>query len=126
MKKQTYLAIFISGIWILASEYFRNVFLFGDVWVKHYEQIGAVYNTSPVNGFVWFIWSMLFAYAIYFIFQKYSLYETLLFSWLTGFVLMWLVIGNLNVLPFGILPYAIPLSLLEIYVAILILQKFKN
>jgi hypothetical protein len=36
---------------------------------------------------------------------------------------MWLVIGNLNILPFKILPFAIPLSLLEAFVASLIIFK---
>ena len=30
-----------------------------------------------------------------------------------AFVMMWVVTANLGVLPLGILPYAIPLSLLE-------------
>lgn len=36
---------------------------------------------------------------------------------------MWLVIGNLGVLPFGILPIAIPLSLFEAFLATYIIFK---
>jgi hypothetical protein len=36
---------------------------------------------------------------------------------------MWVVIGNLNVLPTGILLYAIPLSLLEAFVAAWIIKR---
>jgi hypothetical protein len=39
---------------------------------------------------------------------------------------MWLVIGNMNVLPFGILPYAIPLSILESFLASLIVKKLNT
>jgi hypothetical protein len=39
-----------------------------------------------------------------------------------GFVLMWLVTGNMAVLPFGILVYAIPLSIIEVAVAALIIR----
>jgi len=37
--------------------------------------------------------------------------------------MMWLVIGNLQVLPYGILPVAVPLSLLEVFLAVWIVKK---
>ena len=40
-----------------------------------------------------------------------------------GFVLMWLVVGNLAVLPFAILPVAIPLSLLEVGIGVFIARR---
>jgi len=43
-----------------------------------------------------------------------------------GFVLMWLVIGNINVLPYGILIFAVPLSVLEAFIATLIIKKMKK
>jgi hypothetical protein len=39
---------------------------------------------------------------------------------------MWVVIANLGVLPYGIMPLAIPLSLLEAYVAALIVKKIPS
>jgi len=36
---------------------------------------------------------------------------------------MWVVIGNLGVLPMGLLPFAVPLSMLEVAVAALICGK---
>jgi hypothetical protein len=66
---------------------------------------------------------MLFAITIYMIAKKFSLFPTTLVAWLAGFVLMWLVTGNLGVLPYGILIYAIPLSLLESFIAAWIIKK---
>jgi hypothetical protein len=40
-----------------------------------------------------------------------------------GFVLMWIVTGNLNVLPFGLLPVAVPWSVVEVILAALIAQR---
>jgi hypothetical protein len=40
-----------------------------------------------------------------------------------AFVLMWIVTGNLGVLPFKLLLYAIPLSILETFLAALIIKK---
>jgi hypothetical protein len=39
---------------------------------------------------------------------------------------MWLVVGNLGVLPFGLLLLAIPLSLLEAFLAALIIRKLST
>jgi hypothetical protein len=39
---------------------------------------------------------------------------------------MWVAIGNLGVLPYGLLVYAIPLSVLESFVATLIVKSFKS
>ncbi|HSL87788.1 MAG TPA: hypothetical protein VK870_00650 [Ignavibacteriaceae bacterium] len=69
---------------------------------------------------------MLFAISIFIIAKKFSLIETALLSWLVGFVLMWVVIGNMNVLPYGILIYAIPLSLLETFIAAYIIKKLSE
>ena len=60
---------------------------------------------------------------IYIFSKKFSLLQTTLLAWFIGFVFMWLIIGNLGVLPFGILPYAIPLSILEAYIASFIIHK---
>jgi hypothetical protein len=78
---------------------------------------------EPLNGAVWGIWSLFFAIVIFIISQKFSLIQTTFLSWFVGFILMWLVVGNMGVLPFGILPFAIPLSLLEAFLASLIIRK---
>ncbi|HMY33346.1 MAG TPA: hypothetical protein PKL30_04600 [Leptospiraceae bacterium] len=120
---KTILPIFLATFWISISEFVRNEFILKNFWVKHYQSLGLVFSTEPLNGAIWGIWSLCFAITIFILTRKFTFWETILFSWLIGFVLMWLVIGNLGVLPFGILPYAIPLSLLEVFLATLILKK---
>jgi ABC-type Co2+ transport system permease subunit len=61
--------------------------------------------------------------AIYLIAKKFTLVQTALLAWFVGFVLMWVVTANLGVLPYGVLPLAIPLSLLEAFVAALIVKR---
>jgi hypothetical protein len=123
MFKKTVLPILLTTIWISISEFVRNELLLKSFWVEHYKELGLVFPSEPINGAVWGLWSLLFAISIFIISKKFSLIETSLFSWLVGFVLMWVVIGNLNVLPYGILFYAIPLSLLETFIAALIIKK---
>ena len=71
----------------------------------------------------WGIWSLGLAIAIRLILGRFALVPGALLAWFMAFVLMWLVVGNMAVLPFSILPYAVPLSLLEVFVAALILKK---
>lgn len=123
--KKSILAVFLATVWISVSEFVRNEFLLKSYWTNHYQQLGLTFPSKPINGAVWGIWSLCFALVIFFVAQKFSLLQTTLLSWFLGFVLMWLVVGNMNVLPFGILPFAIPLSLLEAYLASLIIFKVR-
>ncbi len=121
--KKTVLPIFLATVWISVSEFIRNEFLLKSYWTAHYQQLGLVFPAEPVNGALWGLWSLLFAIAIYIISKKFTLIETTLFSWFIGFVLMWVVPGNLHVLPWAILYLAIPLSLLETFLASYIIKK---
>ena len=121
--KKTVLPIFLATIWISISEFVRNEFLVKSFWVNHFQVRGLVFPSDPINGAVWGMWSLLFAIAIFTIAKKFTLLQTTLLSWYVGFVLMWFVIGNLGVLPYGILFYAVPLSLLESFVAAWIIKK---
>ncbi|MBX7109442.1 MAG: hypothetical protein K1X61_12400 [Chitinophagales bacterium] len=121
--RRTILPILLAAAWITVSEFLRNTFLLHDYWMAHYRELGLNFPESTLNGVVWGGWSLCFAIVIYFVSGKFSLLHTTLLSWFAGFVLMWVVTGNLGVLPFGILPVAIPLSLLEAFVASVIIKK---
>lgn len=124
--KKTVLPILLATIWISISEFVRNEFLVKSYWTGHYEQIGLVFPSEPVNGTIWGLWSLLFAIAIFIISKKFSLVQTALLSWFVGFVLMWVVIGNMGFLPEGILLFAVPLSLLEAFLAALIMKRLSR
>ena len=124
--KKTFLPILLATIWISISEFVRNSFLLDDYWVNHYKSLGMTFPEEPINGAVWGIWSLCFAIGIYIISKKFSLTQTTFLSWFVGFVFMWLVVGNMGVLPFGILYYAIPLSILEAFLATYIIVKLSK
>jgi hypothetical protein len=115
--KKNLLPILLATIWISISEFVRNTFLLHNYWTAHYQNLGLTFPEQPINGAVWGIWSLCFAIAIFIFSKKYTLIQTVFLSWFVGFVFMWLVLGNLGVLPFGMLVYAFPLSLLEAFVA---------
>ena len=124
--RRTILPVLLATIWISLSEFVRNQFLLKSIWIKHYQEMGITFPSTPINGAVWGIWSLLFAIAIFIMAKKFSLLQTTLLAWFTGFVLMWVTIGNLGVLPFGILKLAIPLSLLESFIASWLVSLFQK
>ncbi len=121
--KKTILPIFLATIWISISEFVRNEFILKSYWTEHYKKLGLVFPSEPINGAVWGLWSLCFAIAIFIIAKKFSLLQTTFLSWFVGFLLMWIVIWNMNVLPTGLLLFAIPLSLLEAFLASFIVKK---
>jgi hypothetical protein len=123
LLKNIIIPILLAIVWISISEFVRNQYLVKSYWTSHYQSLGLVFPSAPVNGAVWGIWSLLFAVAVFILSRKFSLVQTALISWFVGFVLMWVVLWNLNVLPGGLLLYAVPLSLLEAFVASFIIIK---
>ncbi|MEZ5870625.1 MAG: hypothetical protein R3D32_02040 [Nitratireductor sp.] len=109
--------VLAATIWISVSEFFRNEFWLKEFWAGHYAKLGLEFPSAPVNGMIWGLWALLFAIAIRTILMRFDLVSGALLAWLVGFVLMWVVTFNLGVLPLEIIPYAIPLSLLEAFVA---------
>ncbi len=121
--KKTVLPILLATVWISISEFVRNEFILKTYWTGHYEKLGLIFPAEPVNGAIWGLWSLFFAISVFIISKKFTLLQTTFFSWFIGFVLMWVVIGNLGVLPAGLLVFAVPLSLLEAFLASFIIKK---
>lgn len=121
MKIRAVLSVLVATAWISISEFARNEFLLKSYWTSHYEKLGLVFPSEPINGAFWGIWSLVFAAVIFVISRKFTLMQTSLLAWVLGFVMMWLVVWNLSVLPVQILALAIPLSMLEAFLASYIL-----
>lgn len=117
------LATLSATFWIVTNEFVRNQLVFVDHWTGHYAAMGLNFPSEPLNGAVWGIWSLCFAVAIFVMARRFSLIETTALAWGVGFVLMWLVVGNLGMLPMSILPYAVPWSMVEAFGAAWIVKK---
>jgi len=120
---KTTVSIVTTALWITLSEFVRNELLFKSYWTNHYQSLGLEFPSEPVNGMLWGLWSLVFAGYMFIISRGFSFRASVGISWISGFVLMWLVIGNMGVLPIGILTFAVPLSILEVLVAQLIIRK---
>ncbi len=123
--KRNFIAIFLSGLWINLSEFLRNELLFKSVWLEHYQKLNLNFPSAPINGIFWMIWGFIFAILINLTSKKFSFLNTFMINWIYAFVMMWIVLFNLSVMPQKLLIFAIPLSLIETFVATYINKKFK-
>jgi len=123
LLQKTIFPILLATLWISASEFLRNEFIVKSYWINHYHGLGLSFPSAPVNGAVWGVWSLLFAIAIFILAKKFTTAQTTFLSWFIAFVMMWVAIGNLGVLPMGLLVFGIPLSILESFVATWIIKK---
>jgi hypothetical protein len=121
--KHPIIKIILAGLWITVSEFIRNEVLFKSYWINRFNALGLQFNTTPLNGMMWILWSFIMAFVIYRLLQRLCFWEVFGLSWLSAFLMMWIVIFNLQVLPVKLLISAVPLSMLEILVAEFILKK---
>ena len=120
---QPVLAVVLAGMWVVLCEFMRNQFLLVSQWQGHYRDMGLVFPSQPVNGMMWMVWSFLMAGTVYAISRRFGLWQTTFIAWVMGFVMMWVVIWNLSVLPVGTLPIAVPWSFIEALGAAFICRK---
>ncbi len=120
---KSFLVIIVTGIWVNVSEFFRNELLFKSYWVGHYQSLGLTFPSQPINGALWGVWGFVFAGMIFMLSRRFSPLNTVIIGWVMGFVLMWITLWNLSVLPTGLLVYAVPLSLLEVAVGAYLCKK---
>jgi hypothetical protein len=121
--KKTVLPIILTGIWINISEIVRWELVIKSHWVNHYQSMNLVFPTEPVNGIIWLIWGFLFAIIVFILSKKFNLLQTTLFSWFVVFVMLWVVLWNINILPRVILWIVVPLSLMEAFISALICKR---
>lgn len=122
MKNQL-LAIFIAGLWINLCEFLRNSVILHQQWLDKYNSLGLSFPETPINGSLWIVWGFLFAACIVALSGRHTFKATFLLSWSLGFLMMWIVIWNLNVLPISLLPVAVPWSMVEVLIAVILARK---
>lgn len=126
MLKSTILPVLLSMLWISIHEFVRNQFVLIEIWENHYRSLGMVFKTAPVNGMVWGVWALVFSMVLYRLSKAMGLFETIFWGWVIGFVMMWLVIGNMQVLPYATLLYAVPWSFVEVGGSAWIIHRLKS
>jgi hypothetical protein len=124
--KKTILPILLTGIWINISETLRWEFIVKNYWIEHYQNLNLVFPVELSNNLTWMTWGFLFAAIIFILSKKFNTIQTTFLSWFLVFVMLWIVLWNVEILPKSMLWIVAPLSLLEAYVGALICRKFLN
>lgn len=120
------IALVTGGAFIITiSEFLRNEVILKDRWIEQFDLHGLVFETALINGILWFAWSVLLSYVIYELSKVFTFMQTLILVWLAGFLMMWIVAFNLQVLPLSLLLFAVPWSILEIAVVLKVFAKLR-
>lgn len=122
--KRFFLAILVAGIWMNVSEFIRNELLIKHIWVNGFSRIGLPFPSEPVNGVIWGLWAFIFVAVLAWLTTKFDVLKSTIISWVLGFVLLWIAMWNMGILPAGLLYWAVPWSFGEVYVAAFICRRF--
>lgn len=119
MKRYLF-AILAAGVWMNVSEFIRNELLIKHLWVNGFKEIGLSFPSNPINGAIWGGWTFIFVSILAWLTTKFDALKSTVISWVMGFVLLWIAMWNMGVMPRELLYWAVPWSLVEVYVAALI------
>lgn len=122
--KKIIIPILITGIWINISETVRWMFLVESYWLEKYQNLNLIFPDETINMIAWMIWGFFYATVIFILSRRYNLLQTTFLSWFVAFVMMWVILWNVGVLPTGMLWFNIPLSLFETFIGAYICIKF--
>jgi len=93
------------------------------MWVEGFSKIGLSFPSSSINGAVWGLWAFIFVAILTLLTTKFDALKSALISWIIGFVLLWIAMWNMGILPSGLLYWAVPWSFIEVYVAAVICRR---
>ncbi len=122
---RTVVAVLAITAWISVHEFVRNQVVLVEHWTAHYAGLGLAFPAAPLNGAVWGLWALLFAVAVVWLAQRYTLWAVGLTAWGVGFGLLGGGIGNPGGAPGGLLPVALAWSLVEAFGAAWIAHRLK-
>jgi hypothetical protein len=117
--------VLLLAVWINLSESVRWILYSKPQIDARFQSIGLTLPNNAISGILWMIWGGIIAFMIFIVSQKFTLVQTALFIWVGVFVMHWILLWNYAMLPLGILPVAVPLSLIEIFIAALIAKKLQ-
>jgi hypothetical protein len=112
--------ILIVSLWINIAETLRWLLYSKAYFLEHYQSLNLVLPFGPIYLILWLIWGILLSTIIYIISKKYTLLQTTVMIWIMAFLMVWITLFNLNVLPLSMLWLVIPLSFIDILVGVLI------
>ncbi len=121
--KKTILPILLTGIWINISITIGWILILESYWIEKYQSLDIIFPTGLSNNIVWMIWGFMLATLTFILLKKFTVLHTAFLAWFVAFVMMWVVVWNVGILPTGMLLFNIPYSLLVTFIGVLICKK---
>lgn len=124
--KKTIWQILLVSIWINIFETIRWM-LFARPYIDmHFKAANLILPNEPVNNILWLIWGIIIAVMIFIISKKFNVLETTFIVWITVYILHWIALWNMTVLPINILWLAVPLTFINVLVGALICSRLMS
>ncbi len=116
--------ILLVSLWINIFETLRWVLFARPDIDKHFKAANLVLPNGPINNILWLIWGIIIAVMIFIISKKFKVLQTTFIVWITVYVMQWIALWNMAVLPIKVLWLAVPLTFINVLVGALICAKF--
>jgi hypothetical protein len=124
--KKAVLPILLTGIWINISITIVWLLALESYWVAKFQSLNLIFPTGLINNIIWMIWGFMLATIIFILSKKFSQIQTTLIAWFAAFVIMWVIVWNIGVLPTGMLWFNIPFTLFVTLIGAFICKKYKS
>ena len=121
--EKTILPIILIGLWINISITIGWMLILEGYWIEKYQSLNLVFPTGLINNITWMIWGFMLATIIFIISKKFSLWQTTFLAWFVAFIMMWVIVWNVGILPTGMLLFNIPNTLFITFIGALICKR---
>ena len=118
--------IFLVSIWINIFETLRWMLFAKPEIDMHFKAANLVLPNEPINNLLWLIWGIIIAVMIFIVSKKFKVLQTTFIVWITVYVMHWIALWNMAVLPINILWLAVPLTFINVLVGALISKYFQS
>lgn len=124
--KKTVWQIFVVSLWINIFETLRWVLFAKPDIDMYFKAANLVLPNQPINNILWMVWSIIMAVMIFIISKKFKVLQTTFIVWIIVYVMHWIALWNMTVLPINILWLAVPLTFINVLIGTLISKYFHN
>ncbi len=125
LKKAIWKILLVS-IWINIFETLRWMLFAKPEIDMHFKAANLVLPNEPINNLLWLIWGIIIAVMIFIVSKKFKVLQTTFIVWITVYVMHWIALWNMAVLPINILWLAVPLTFINVLVGALISKYFQS
>lgn len=118
--------IFLVSIWLNIFETLRWMLFAKPEIDMHFKAANIVLPNEPINNLLWLIWGIIIAVMVFIVSKKFKVLQTTFIVWITVYVMHWIALWNMAVLPINILWLAVPLTFINVLVGALISKYFQS